>query len=121
MAMQDQTLATKASRVTLFEQQGSKKCRMFTEKDETVMHITSEYSKLVQAEWRSAMVRSPLWLPGNNKANMVLCLPNTGINWSRPQSANENQDKKFLWDFNTKIDCVVEARRPDIVVINKKN
>ena len=50
MAMQDQTLATKASRVTLFEQQGSKKCRMFTEKDETVMHITSEYSKLVQAE-----------------------------------------------------------------------
>ena len=50
MAMQDQTLATKASRVTLFEQQGSKKCRMFTEKDETVMHIPRECSKLVQAE-----------------------------------------------------------------------
>ena len=28
---------------------------------------------------------------------------------------------KLLWDFNIRTDRVIEARRPDIVLINKKN
>ena len=38
-------LATKAYRVTILKQQGSKKCRMCNESDETVMHILSKCSK----------------------------------------------------------------------------
>ena len=33
----------------------------------------------------------------------------------------EDQDTKFFWDFNIKFARVIEARRPDIVLINKKN
>ena len=48
MAAQDKKLATKTYRVTILKQQGSKKCRMCNERDETVMHILSEHSKLAQ-------------------------------------------------------------------------
>ena len=34
------------------KQQGSKKCRMYNERDETVMHILSESSKLAQTEYK---------------------------------------------------------------------
>ena len=33
-------------RVTILKQQGSKKCKMCNERDEAVMHIFSEFSKL---------------------------------------------------------------------------
>ena len=86
MAMQDQTLATKAYRVTLFEQQGSKKCRMFTEKDETVMHIPRECSKLVQAEWKKRHGKVATVVPWKqcSKCGFVPA-KNNGINWPRAQ------------------------------------
>ena len=31
----------------------------------------------------------------------------------------ENQDTKILWDFNIRTDRVIEAKRLDIVVIDK--
>ena len=33
----------------------------------------------------------------------------------------ENDDVKLLWDFNIRTDRVIEARRPEIVQIDKKN
>ena len=33
----------------------------------------------------------------------------------------EKQDTKIFWDFNFRADHVIEARHPDIVLINKKN
>ena len=33
----------------------------------------------------------------------------------------ENQDTKILWNFITRTDCVIEARRLDIVLIDKKS
>ena len=42
---QDQTLVTKAYRVTILKQQSFKKWRMFNENDKTAMHILSECSK----------------------------------------------------------------------------
>ena len=37
-----------------------------------------------------------------------------------PCSVVENDDIKLLWDFNTQCDNMIEARRPDIVVLHKK-
>ena len=37
-----------------------------------------------------------------------------------PESVLENEDYKILWDFSIQIDHVIEARRPDLVVIDKK-
>ena len=48
MAVQDHTLATKAYRVTILKQQGSKMYRMCNDRDETHMHSFRECSKLAQ-------------------------------------------------------------------------
>ena len=33
----------------------------------------------------------------------------------------ENDDVKILWDFNIQTDHLIVHRRPDIVVVNKKD
>jgi len=44
-------------------------------------------------------------------------------NWydHRAESVLENDNVKILWDFNIHTDRVIEARRPDIVVVDKRN
>ena len=37
-----------------------------------------------------------------------------------PERAVENEQVKVLWDINVQCDNVVEARRPDIILIDKK-
>ena len=37
-----------------------------------------------------------------------------------PEGAIENEEVKVLWDINIQCDNVIEARRPDIIVIYKK-
>ena len=37
-----------------------------------------------------------------------------------PESVSENEDYKILWDFSIQTDHVIEARRPDLVVVDKK-
>ena len=39
----------------------------------------------------------------------------------RVEAVMENQDGKILWDVNIRTNRVIEARRPDIVLIEKKN
>ena len=37
-----------------------------------------------------------------------------------PESVLEDEDYKILWDFFIQTDPVIEARRPDLVVVDKK-
>ena len=37
-----------------------------------------------------------------------------------PETVLENEDYKILWDFSIQTDHVIEARRPDLVVVDKK-
>ena len=37
-----------------------------------------------------------------------------------PESVLENEDYKILWDFSIQTDHVIEARRPDLIVVDKK-
>ena len=37
-----------------------------------------------------------------------------------PAPVLENDTYKLLWDFNIKTDHLISARRPDIMIINKK-
>ena len=37
-----------------------------------------------------------------------------------PEGVVENEEVKILWDTNVQRDNVIEARRPDIIVIDKK-
>ena len=37
-----------------------------------------------------------------------------------PVSVQENDTHKLLWDLNIKTDHLISARRPDLIIINKK-
>ena len=37
----------------------------------------------------------------------------------QPESVVENENCKILWDFNIQTDHVIEARRPDMIVVDK--
>ena len=37
-----------------------------------------------------------------------------------PESVLENERYKILWDFETQMDHLISARRPDQVIVNKK-
>ena len=38
----------------------------------------------------------------------------------KPESVLENETHTILWDFEIKTDHLIPARRPDLVLINKK-
>ena len=38
----------------------------------------------------------------------------------KPESVLENEDYKILWDFNIQTDRVIEARRPDLFIVDKE-
>ena len=38
----------------------------------------------------------------------------------KPESVLENETHKILWDFEIKTDHLIPARRPDLVLINRK-
>ena len=38
-----------------------------------------------------------------------------------PASVPENETNKLLWDFEIQTDQLISARRPDLVITNKKN
>ena len=50
------------------------------------------------------------------------CNFEAGDKWyeHEPKSVLENEDYKILWDFSIQTDNVIEARRPDLVVVDKK-
>ena len=37
-----------------------------------------------------------------------------------PAPVLENDTHKFLWDFDIQTDHLISARRPDLIIINKK-
>ena len=38
----------------------------------------------------------------------------------QPSSVQEKDKTKVLWDFNIQCDHIIEARRPDIVIVDKE-
>ena len=120
MAAQDQTLATKPYRATIFKQQSSNNYRVCNERDGTVVHTLSEYLKLVQTEYKKRH---------DKVATMVhwkLCSMygfESIKHWyeHRAGGVMKNQDTNILWDFSIKTEHVIKTRLPDIVLNDKKN
>ena len=91
---------------------------MCKKKDETVTHLVSECSKLAQNEYKK-------------RHNKVA----TAVHWSilktsklphskhlyehKTEAVMENEKVKILWDFNTYVNKLIKARRPDIVVVKE--
>ena len=87
--------------------------------DESIDHIVSGCSKLAQKEYKRRH---------DNLGKIVhwklarKCNFEAGDKWHEhePESVLENEDYKILWDFSIQTDHLIEARRPDLVVVDKK-
>ena len=87
--------------------------------DESIDHIVSGCSKVAQKEYKrrhdnlGKIVHWKLARKFNFEAGDK-CYEN------EPESVLENEDYKILWDFSIQTDHVIEARRPDLVLVDKK-
>ena len=84
-----------------------------------ISHILSECSKLAHNEFKlrhDSVGRYVHWQfyekLGFSRARL----------WyeHEPENVNENENFKILWDFTIQYDHIIEARRPDIVVVDKE-
>ena len=86
--------------------------------DESIDHVVSGCSKLVQKEYkrRHDSLGKIHWKLARK------CNFEAGDKWYKhePESVLENEDYKILWDFSIQTDHVIEAQRPDLVVVDKK-
>lgn len=118
-AAQDQALGTNYRKAKIEHSRESALCRMCKTKDETVTHIISECSKLAQTDYKARHDK----VAGAVHWSIMKAhgLPHTK-SWyeHRAEKVVENEEVKVLWDFNVYVDKYIEARRPDIIIVKKK-
>ena len=115
---QEQALRTNYTKCRIDKTIDSPLCRMCGIKNETVYHIVSECSKLAQREYKRRH---------DNVARYIhwrLCGKfdhDRAKNWyeHNPEGVSESANCKILWDVVIQCDKEIEARRPDIVVLDK--
>ena len=119
MAAQEQALNTNSVKKEIYGVTGTDKCRLCGEKVESVTHIVSACKMLAQKDYKRRHDKVCLNL------HWSLC-KKYGIEveekWykHKPEAVIQNEDVKILWDFMIQCDRVIEHRKPDIVVIEKK-
>ena len=119
LAAQDNAIRTNHIKAGIDKAQQNSKCRLCGDRDVTINHIISESSKLSQKEYK---VRHD-WV--GQVIHWEMCwkfqYDHTNI-WYMHNSAPvlENDLHKLLWDFNIQTDHLIPARRPDLIIINKK-
>ena len=99
--------------------QDNPECRMCHQANETVSHIASGCAKLAQAEYKRShdnVARTVHWDLTRK------CGFQRGDRWFEhvPESVLENDNYKLMWDCNIQTDHDIKARRPDMVVVNKR-
>ena len=94
-------------------------CRLCGKKGESVQHLVGGCEKLAQKEYKRQHDNVA------KKFHWDLCKKN-GLEHTEkwyehvPEGAAENEQVKVLWDINVQCDNAIEARRPDIILIDKR-
>ena len=93
--------------------------RLCEKKGESVQHLVSECEKLAQKEYKRQhgnLVKKVHWdlFKKNGLEHTEKWYEHV------PEGAVENEEVKVLWDINVQCDNAIEARRPDIILIEKK-
>ena len=118
-AAQNQSIRTNLVKAKIDKSQGDSLCRVCRKVDESIDHIVSRCSKLAQKKYKR----------GHDNLGKIVrwklareCNFEAGDKWHEhaPESVLENEDYKILWDFSIQTDHVIEARRPDLVVVDMK-
>ena len=99
--------------------QQNSRCRLSSDRDETINCIISECSKLAQKEYKTKHD----WV--GKVIHLELCrkLKFDHTNkWymHKLTSVRENETQKLLWDFEIQTDHLISARWPDLIIINEK-
>ena len=120
LAAQDQALRTDAIKAKIDRSQKDSGCRLCKKVDETISHLVCECEKLAQKEYKRRHDKVALAL------HWDLCRKydfECGSKWYEhvPEGVLESADVKILWDFTIQTDHVIQARRPDIVVVDKES
>ena len=92
---------------------------MYGERGETVQHIICEYKKLAQRKYKRRHVTVA------KLVHWKLCEKHNlerKDKWYEhcPEGVVEDHDVGLIWDINIQCDNVVEARRPDLILVDKK-
>ena len=118
-AAQDQCIRTNYIKARIDKTQENSLCRMCGQKEETVMHIICECTKLAQKEYkqRHDLVGTAI--------HWELCQQlefNHAYKWYeyKPESVLENEKSQLLWNFEVQTDHHIEARRPDLIIVDKE-
>ena len=118
IAAQNNAIRTNHIKVRIDKTQQNCKCRLCGDRDETINHI-SECSKLAQKKYKTRHD----WV--GNVIHWVMCKKfnfDHTDKWymHNPAPILKNNTYKLPWDFDIHTDYLISARRPDLIIINKK-
>ena len=118
-AAQNQSITTNLVKARIDKSQGDSSSRVRRKVDESIDHIVCGCSKLGQKEYkrRHDDLRKIVHWKLARKYNFE-----AGDKWyeNEPESVLQNEDYEILCDFSIHTDHIIEARRPDLVIVNKK-
>ena len=116
---QNNAIRTNHIKTRIDKTQQNSKCRLCGDRDETINHIISEHSKLAQKEYKTRhnWVGKVIYWEMFKKFKFDLT-----NKWYMYYTAPvlENDTHKLLWDFDIYTDHLISTRRPDLIIINKK-
>ena len=120
MAAQEQALRTRYIQNKIDGQISiSPMCRKCNKKVETINHIISECPALAQREYKGrhdTVAKALHW-----KICKEYDLPSTEKWYNHiPDKVLENEKIKILWDYDVRTDHVIQARRPDLILVQKE-
>ena len=118
MTAQEQAIRTNAIKAKIDKTQSVSKCRLSGKVDETVRYIVCECAILAQREYKKRHDRV------GRKIHWEVCRKiglyvNEKWHKHEPEKVVENDSSKIFWDITIQTDYVIEARRPDMVIIDK--
>ena len=119
MVAQNRAIRTNHIKTRIDKTLQNSKCGLCSDRDETINHIISECSKLAQKEYKARHH----WV--GKAIHWEMCKKfkfdhaNKWYMHNRPPVL-ENDTHKLLWDFDIQMDHLISARRPDLIIINKK-
>ena len=119
IAAQNNTIRTSHIKARIDKTQQNIKFRLCGDRDETINRIISEYSKLAQKEYKTRHD----WVGKVIHSEMCKKFKFNYTNKSyihNPSPVLENDTHKLLWDFDIHTDHLIPARRPDLIISNKK-
>ena len=119
MAAQNSAIRTNHIKVRIDKTQQNSKCRLCSDRDETINHIISECGKLAQKEYKARHD----WV--GKVIHWEMCKKfkfDHANKWymHNLEPVLENDTYKLLWDFGIQTDHLISARRPNLIIINKK-